>query len=224
MYFGLSFSRVGADFRGLVVPLFIKVISQNFKNSVVKVTNQFEYDISNYTLINRANVGVKRTIADKNENSNQPPETLLDFQPLAVYCNGLLTALNDLRLCAPIAIADTVTAAIEASLETVCRNILSFYRQEQQAFSAEERECFMRLCSCFAYDLVPYMQKCIHFIFPPMTLANHLGISLRVSGLVNLALFKMILIRIVQNFRKRASPFCDRRTSLIRSNTYCQVR
>ena len=189
MYFGLSFSRVGADFRGLVVPLFIKIISQNFKNAVLKVTNQFEYDILNYTLINRANAGLKRAKAEKNENSNQPPETLLDFQPLAVYCNGILTAFNDLRLCAPIAIADLVTATIGASLEAVCRNILSFYRQEQQAFSVDERECFMRLCSCFAYDLIPYLQKCIHFIFPPVALANHLGISIRVRNIISVAVF-----------------------------------
>lgn len=178
MYFGLSFSRVGVDFRSLIAPVFIRVISLNFQTSIVKITCQFEQEIERYTLINKVSTGIKRAKAsDRAENSNHPPESLLDFTPLAIYCNEVLTVFNELRLCAPIALAPTVTEILEASLETVCRNILSFYRQEQQAFTASERECFVRFCSCFAYDLIPYLQRCIHFIFPPTTIANHLGIN-----------------------------------------------
>lgn len=178
MYFGLSFSRVGVDFRSLIAPVFIRVISLNFQTSIVKITCQFEQEIERYTLINKVSTGIKRAKAsDRAETSNHPPESLLDFIPLAIYCNEVLTVFNELRLCAPIALAPTVTEILEASLETVCRNILSFYRQEQQAFTASERECFVRFCSCFAYDLIPYLQRCIHFIFPPTTIANHLGIN-----------------------------------------------
>nr|XP_019542322.2 conserved oligomeric Golgi complex subunit 8-like [Aedes albopictus] len=178
MYFGLSFSRVGVDFRSLIAPVFIKVISQNFQTTVVKVTRQFEQEIERYTLINKVPTAIKRSKSvDKSDTGNHPPETLLDFTPLALYCNEILTVFNELRLCAPIALAPTVTEILEASLEIVCKNILSFYRQEQQAFTASERECFIRFCSCFAYDLIPYLQRCIHLIFPPATIANHLGIN-----------------------------------------------
>ncbi|XP_062555352.1 conserved oligomeric Golgi complex subunit 8 [Armigeres subalbatus] len=178
MYFGLSFSRVGVDFRSLIAPVFIRVISLNFQTTIIKVTRQFELEIERYTLINKVPNAIKRSkSSDKSETSNHPPESLLDFTPLALYCNEVLTVFNELRLCAPIALASTVTEILEASLETVCKNILSFYRQEQQAFTASERECFIRFCSCFAYDLIPYLQRCIHFIFPPATIANHLGIN-----------------------------------------------
>lgn len=50
MYFGLSFSRVGADFRGLLAPIFIGTISQNFEHAVRKASKKFEQDMENFTL------------------------------------------------------------------------------------------------------------------------------------------------------------------------------
>uniref|UniRef100_A0AAG5DKM5 Conserved oligomeric Golgi complex subunit 8 n=1 Tax=Anopheles atroparvus TaxID=41427 RepID=A0AAG5DKM5_ANOAO len=185
MYFGLSFSRVGVDFRALVAPVFVRVIGDGFRAAIVRVTGQFERDIERYTLINKVPSMIKRQREDQRggrtddagAGSVQPPDTLLDFEPLALYCNELLGVFNELRLCSPIALATSVTELLEASLEQVCRGILGFYRQEQQAFAPTERECFIRLCSCFAYDLIPYLQRCVHVIFPPATLAGQLGIN-----------------------------------------------
>uniref|UniRef100_A0A182QH74 Conserved oligomeric Golgi complex subunit 8 n=1 Tax=Anopheles farauti TaxID=69004 RepID=A0A182QH74_9DIPT len=182
MYFGLSFSRVGIDFRALVAPVFVKVIGNRFRTSMARATAQFERDIERFTLINRVPSMIRRQREDRStrpddSGSVQPPETLLDFEPLAVYCNEILTIFNDLRLCSPVALAITVSEQVESLLEQVCRGILGFYRQEQQAFAPTERECFIRLCSCFAYDLVPYLQRCIHVLFPPATLASQLGIN-----------------------------------------------
>nr|XP_040237402.2 conserved oligomeric Golgi complex subunit 8 [Anopheles coluzzii] len=183
MYFGLSFSRVGIDFRALVAPVFVRVIGNRFRATMARATAQFERDIERYTLINKVPSMIRRNRQEDRTNpvddagSVQPPETLLDFEPLALYCNALLTMFNDLRLCAPVALATMVTEQLEGSLEQVCRGILGFYRQEQQAFAPTERECFIRLCSCFAYDLLPYLQRCVHVLFPPTTLASQLGIN-----------------------------------------------
>lgn len=50
MYFGLSFSRVGADFRGLLAPIFIGTVSRNFEHAVRKASKKFEQDMENFTL------------------------------------------------------------------------------------------------------------------------------------------------------------------------------
>lgn len=180
MYFGLSFSRVGADFRALMVPIFVRITIQNFDNAINKVTRQFETDMENYTLINKLTLNSIGNIGKTNHNdpSNMsPPETLLNFQPLALYCNGVLTAFNELKHCSPIAVVNDITVCIQQSLECVAGNILSFYGQEQQALDAKERDNFVKFCCSFAYDLVPYLQRCIHDIFPVSTLTTHLGIN-----------------------------------------------
>lgn len=185
MYFGLSFSRIGADFRALMVPIFLRVIRKNFENAISKVNQNFAQEIERYTLINKVTLHTRAHKVDttsattaQEQESFIPPETLLDFHPLAALCNGYLNALNELRLCAPVALANDVTRALQSSLEFVATKVLGFYRQEQQAFTNAEREAFVKLCSCLAYDLIPYMQRCIHAIFPQQTLTNHLGINL----------------------------------------------
>lgn len=186
MYFGLSFSRVGADFRTLLIPIFVKVIAKNFNARISKVTDQFELDMDNYTFINKISINVLSAIGKADPNSLSPPETLLNFQPLALYCNGILAALNEFRNCAPIALVNEVTIRLEHSLKVVANNISKFYRQEQQALGAKERDNFIKFCCAFAYDLTPYIQRCIHDVFPVALLTSHLyinAISLQKSGM-----------------------------------------
>lgn len=177
MYFGLSFSRVGADFRALIVPIFIEVIAQNFNAKIFKITEQFELDMDNYTFINKISINVLNAIGNIDPNSLSPPETLLNFQPLALYCNSLLSALNEFRNCAPIALVNEITIRLQVSLKSVANNIAKFYRQEKQALGVKERDSFVKFCSAFAYDLIPYIQRCIHDIFPINILSNHLSIN-----------------------------------------------
>lgn len=101
----------------------------------------------------------------------------MNFQPLALYCNGILTALNEFRHCAPVALASDITLLLEKSLEKVANNIAKFYRQEQQALGAKERDNFVKFCCAFAYDLLPYLQRCIHDIFPTNMLTSYLSIN-----------------------------------------------
>ncbi|XP_064554152.1 conserved oligomeric Golgi complex subunit 8 [Drosophila montana] len=185
MYFGLSFSRIGADFRALIAPIFVRVVRNKFESSIIKVNENFEQELEKFTLINKVSLHTRKQLdttalsgSEQDMESYAPPETLLDFYPLAVLCNGYLNALNELRLCAPFAVATDVTCCLQRSLELVAKQVLAFYRQEQQAFTRNERETFVKLCSCFAYDLVPYVQRCIHGVFPPQSITVHLGISL----------------------------------------------
>lgn len=177
MYFGLSFSRVGCDFRPLLIPIFTKRVSANFQHSMERATKNFTNNIESYTLINKNHTGIpwKTTI----EEENQPPESLLEFYPLAEYLNNALSAFNDLKLCAPLAVIKNIVETLQESLLKVAKAIVVFYGQEQQAFTTTSKDAFSRLCTCFADDLLPFLQKCIHVIFPPSVVAAHVGISVQ---------------------------------------------
>ncbi|XP_070712684.1 conserved oligomeric Golgi complex subunit 8 [Pempheris klunzingeri] len=179
MYFGLSFSRVGADFRGQLAPMFQRVAAETFRGAVQEAVEKFQEDMNLYTLIALPSVlgGTIPPVAPGPQPGTlQPPMSLLDFQPLACFLNNILTAFNDLRLCCPVGLAQDVTAALEDALKLVTRQILVFHRAEESAFSSREKELFVQFCCAFADDLLPFLNRCLQLLFPPAQLALILGV------------------------------------------------
>ncbi|CAH0561212.1 unnamed protein product [Brassicogethes aeneus] len=187
MYFGLSFSKVGCDFRSLMIPIFTGCILRYFQDSVKKSLVSFEKNIEKFTLINKNHPNVPWK--NKTEDHMQPPDSLLEFYPLAEYLNNILNALNELRVCAPISIIDDIVNSLEDSLIFISKSILILYTQEKQAFTPNSKDAFTRLCMCFADDLVPYLQKSIHIIFPPGNIAAKLGITVQTLQNENISFF-----------------------------------
>lgn len=174
-YFGLSFGRVGADFTGRMSDIFVRVIGEKFELSVRRTTKKFEQDMEKFTLINKSQrTSLKTSTVVKSEN---PPEELVEFYPLAEYCNGLISAFNEIRLCPPVALSVFCINVLQESLHNVAKAVLMFYKQEQQAFAAPERDNMIKFTECLSEYLIPYVQYCIHAIFPPNQIAVHLGIS-----------------------------------------------
>uniref|UniRef100_A0A3Q3NJY9 Conserved oligomeric Golgi complex subunit 8 n=1 Tax=Labrus bergylta TaxID=56723 RepID=A0A3Q3NJY9_9LABR len=179
MYFGLSFSRVGADFRGQLAPMFQRVAAETFRVAVKEAVEKFQEDMNRYTLISLPSVlgGTIPPVAPSTQpGSLQPPMSLLDFQPLACFLNNILTAFNDLRLCCPVGLAQDVTKCLEDALKLVTRNILVFHRAEESAFSSREKELFVQFCCGYAEDLLPFLNRCLQVLFPPAQLALILGV------------------------------------------------
>lgn len=179
MYFGLSFSRVGADFRGQLAPMFQRVAAETFRRAVQEAVDKFQEDMNLYTLIALPSVlgGTIPPVAPSTQPGTlQPPMSLLDFQPLACFLNNILTAFNDLRLCCPVGLAQDVTRCLEDALKKVTRQILVFHRAEESAFSSREKELFVQFCCSYADDLLPFLNRCLQVLFPPAQLALVLGV------------------------------------------------
>uniref|UniRef100_W5K803 Conserved oligomeric Golgi complex subunit 8 n=2 Tax=Astyanax mexicanus TaxID=7994 RepID=W5K803_ASTMX len=179
MYFGLSFSRVGADFRGQLAPMFQQVAMDTFQKAVKEAVDKFQEDMNLYTLISLPSMlgnTIPPVAPSTQPGTLQPPMALLDFPPLACFLNNVLTAFNDLRLCCPIGLAQEVTKCLEDALLKVTKLILVFHRAEESAFSTRERELFVQFCCAFAEDLVPFLNRCLQVLFPPAQLAQILGV------------------------------------------------
>ncbi|GFO46639.1 conserved oligomeric Golgi complex subunit 8 [Plakobranchus ocellatus] len=179
MYFGLSFSRVGADFRGLLAPIFERTALHYFEAALAEANKKFEENMQSYNLLGFTTTGgLPFGVTSSQSGQLYPPTTLLDFYPLAAYCNHVLTAFNDLRLCSPLNLALEVPASLDRSLQEVNRVILAFFRAEETTFNQAEKEQFEHFCATYATDLLPYLSRCVQALFPPQQLAKALGLSL----------------------------------------------
>nr|XP_055029615.1 conserved oligomeric Golgi complex subunit 8 [Misgurnus anguillicaudatus] len=179
MYFGLSFSRVGADFRGQLAPIFQRVAMDTFRKAIQEAVEKFQEDMNLYNLISfMSTLGstIPAVAPSTQPGTLQPPMALLDFPPLACFLNNVLTAFNDLRLCCPIGLAQEVSRCVEEALIKVTKLILVFHRAEESAFNSRERELFVQFCSTFAEDMVPFLNRCLQVLFPPAQLALILGV------------------------------------------------
>ncbi|XP_038610827.1 conserved oligomeric Golgi complex subunit 8 isoform X3 [Tachyglossus aculeatus] len=119
MYFGLSFSRVGADFRGQLAPVFQQVAVGTFRRAVDEAVEKFREEMNCYTLISApAILGSTAPPGPPGTQPGtlQPPMVLLDFPPLACFLNNILVSFNELRLCCPVALARDVTVSLEDAL------------------------------------------------------------------------------------------------------------
>ncbi|KYQ50914.1 Conserved oligomeric Golgi complex subunit 8 [Trachymyrmex zeteki] len=61
-----------------------------------------------------------------------------------------------------------------------CINSTLIYYYKLFAFTAAERENMIKFTECLSEQLIPYIQYCIHAIFPPAQIATHLGVSVGV--------------------------------------------
>ncbi|KAI5752796.1 hypothetical protein M8J77_020455 [Diaphorina citri] len=174
LYFGLSLSRVGCDFRGLVAPLFIRTINQRVEGAIEKANIKLEKDMEKFTLPSVTTDASKTKIGDMQE---QPPSELLDYYIFADYCNQLLAIFNDLRLCAPLSLVESITCRLQQSLCSTTQLISLFQRQEQQALSPNEKESLTRLCVVFATKFVPHIQRCLHVLFKPDEVGSYFGMD-----------------------------------------------
>lgn len=176
MYLCLSFGRVGADMRCVLTPLFRNSILTKFHNGLDKANNHFESQMRTYKVSS-----IKNVSRPLNEGlSTGPPENLLDYYPLAEYCNGMLTVLNSFRVTAPLNIVKDVYTAFRESFIKATQVLIAFYHREQQGFSDIEKKNYELLCTSFSEDLIPYIIKSLSLSFPSTQISEYLGITLSV--------------------------------------------
>lgn len=179
MYFGLAFSRVGLDFRVLMVPLFEEAVLDQvnkylsigllkFEDSLMKV-NWSELFLENSkdfaTSFENEYVQHREDLTKKTSTINAPI-SLLEFQPLAVYTNEVLSCLNDLRLCAPLNIFAKVSALFKSSLTTLGNILDAYFQKEGKTFDSNELKMFNEFLYQMCHVMIPFIENCLVISFP----------------------------------------------------------
>ncbi|KAH9367987.1 hypothetical protein HPB48_010092 [Haemaphysalis longicornis] len=178
MYFGLSLSRVGADFRPLLARKFQEAASARFRTALAQATDRFGEMMQSFTLTTLPSMAPAAMLMSTltAQESVQPPFSLLEFEPLSQYCNAVLGAFNELRLCACLSLAREATQALDASLRAVVATIVEYHVSEEPTLTEKEVETLSRFCACFANELVPFLNTCLSLIFPAAEIGKLLGV------------------------------------------------
>jgi hypothetical protein len=174
MYFGASFSRYGFDFRPLFIQFFTQTALINFQNSLQEANHVFQQLLQSYTF----DQYVQLPPTDTPINPFVPPMILVSYTPLAVYCNALITAFNDLRLCCPLSIVLNIKQLTTDSLIHIRNLLTKYYNSEKVTLTVIEAEHFLEFLQVFISIFIPYVSTCIQALFPDGQLARELGVSI----------------------------------------------
>uniref|UniRef100_A0A914USC1 Conserved oligomeric Golgi complex subunit 8 n=1 Tax=Plectus sambesii TaxID=2011161 RepID=A0A914USC1_9BILA len=181
MYFGLSFGRVGADFRSLAAPLFEHAAFSDFSSAVDSATARLlNAMVTNFLPdvhpgSHKAASSAMSTSEGKQDLS--PPMTLMDWTPLAVYCNTLLGSFNTIRVCLPLTLAPRVARSLQDSLLTIVTTLATSAHQGFQQLSRDNQAKLRAVCSLLTDDLTLFLNRCLEALFPTKAIATILGVG-----------------------------------------------
>jgi len=176
MYFGLSFSRVGFDFRPLLAPIFLKAIEKQF---VSKLDSSAALKIVSESLasLDFSRLPTSPPPLPHSQESSTPPLSLLDYPPLAHVTNAILAALNEIRLVCPLSLATLVTSKVQELLCSLSSNLLDYQSTLHTSWSDSDNTGFSQLCLATQNILVPYIQTALSALFTPTQLQAVSGLS-----------------------------------------------
>ena len=178
MYFGLSFGRVGFDFRPLLAPVFSAAIEKQFltklaPDSAIKIVSE------SLTVLSLASLPPSPAlISTLNTSAASPPLSLLDFPPLAHVTNSILTALNEIRLVVPLSSVTMVTRELQALLTRVTRTLLDYHTTAKTRMTSSETDGWGSMCAAVKNVLLPYIEvTSVNYLSRDISYLSYLTIS-----------------------------------------------
>lgn len=190
MYCCSSLSRVGLDFSGMLEPLFQLCILHLFSNKLAVAVDAFHQRLDSHKWVSMptplfhqkakqaeaaaaaaaaAGGGEEGAAAgsDKPEQQQQqltPPYELMEHVPLAVFTNGVLSALNELRHCALLPLQQPAGSLLQGALEQVASSMVHYKHTHSLADS--EAQLFLAAARALSDVVVTYVSGCFASIFP----------------------------------------------------------
>lgn len=183
MYCCSSLSRVGLDFSCLLEPLFQLCTLHLFSTKLAVAVDAFHQRLDSHkwvamptpTFHQKArqgdaaagSEGAAATSSDSGEQQQQqltPPYELMEHVPLAVFTNGVLSALNELRHCALLPVQRPAGSLLQGALEQVASSLVHY--RHTRSLADNEVPLFMAASRALSDVVVAYVSSCFGAIFP----------------------------------------------------------
>lgn len=130
-HFAMSMGRCGVDFRAFLPPVFERVVKIQFERRLRAPVADFQRSLSSMALTPHALVTARIVYEPPDfETASagvQVPLILTSHGTLAQLANGFLLALNELRECAPLAVAYDVAEMLQARLVETGTSLAKYY-------------------------------------------------------------------------------------------------
>lgn len=195
MHCGQSLGRVGADFRAALSPLFEGAVMRIYRSHLNAALRQFEMMVEDnrWAPVGSSALRKERGSAflpldvnqnqESNENTTEaegstsiaqydPPYGVLDSPPLAVFLNGILAALNDLRLCAPVPLGPRLGVALQDVLISSGEYMSAMGGPGGAFLKRSDRPHFVAMSASLRDLCVPHAARCLDHCMNQSGLVN----------------------------------------------------
>ncbi|CAI9093730.1 OLC1v1029286C3 [Oldenlandia corymbosa var. corymbosa] len=157
MYNAMGLGGVGLDFRGLLPPLFEEAVLNLFSKNMNTAVQHFQLVLESHRWVPLPGFPPSSS-GEETRDDITPPSNLMDHPPLAVFINGVYTAMNELRPCAPLSLKGVLAQELVKGLLDVSNMLLAY--NTTRMLRDNESVLFLALCRAFLEVVFPHCAMC----------------------------------------------------------------
>lgn len=184
MYCCSSLSRVGLDFSGLLTPVIQLCTLRILASKLAVAVDAFHQRLDSHKWVampapmfqkakqrdagaagsEDSSAGANAGGTEQQQQQLTPPYELMEHVPLAVFTNGVLSALNELRHCALLPLQCPAAALLQSALEQIASSIVHY--KHTRSIADSDLPLFMAAARAMSDVVVEYVSTCFNAIFP----------------------------------------------------------
>eukprot|EP00879_Flechtneria_rotunda_P021453 GHRR01022610.1.p1 GENE.GHRR01022610.1~~GHRR01022610.1.p1 ORF type:complete len:188 (+),score=47.84 GHRR01022610.1:1142-1705(+) len=167
MYCCTSLSRVGLDFSSMLQPLFATCALRLFSARLTAAVDAFNQRLEGHKWVAMPSPVFNKGSAANNADAAgdlTPPYALMEHVPLAVFTNGVLSALNEVRHCALLPLSKPAATLLQSVLLQVASSLVHY--RHARSLADSELPLFHAAARTLADVVVSYLATCFSRVFP----------------------------------------------------------
>ena len=178
-YCGMSLGRVGIDFRPLLPALFEAPVEALFRSHLASASDGFEAALEAHRWVALPPLPTPPQPAAAAGGGGggelAPPFSLMEHPPVAIFANGVLGALNELRHCALGSLQARAAAALQACLAAGATSLLRYHSMRPTPLADAQLAQFCALVAAFTEVAAPFLVTCFCRVYPENSAASVAG-------------------------------------------------